>query len=1067
MYNTHAIRTHGSKNFFVENGDFYVGTTANNPTATDAPVYYFKRDGSLYASNIKAASGRVNNLFVEDELRALHYNIQTVADLGGTFIVAPTLYCSANATFQVSAINGTTITATINDASSIDSDTLGGATWKANSQIKISGSFGGVVIGTCSGHLTANMNASAGTMKIQFTYDAQSINPLSVKTYAANEISDLHVMLTTVYDQTDNPVGIYMTSYDANKRSHISLYGGTDTKPTVRIGNLQGLDAINNVTPTGWGIYTNNGFFSGVIVSNSGKIGDFTISDALYSSTHSDYNTNVDGIYIGSDYISFGKQGVTYFKPDGTGKIGAWNVSATAFSNGTYGSDSSVYISTANMASKAIGGRTGADWRLTVGSHFGVTNTGAFYANSANVTGTINATTGTFGNGTYKITVGNGGTANSAIRYGMSALADTTNNGFYIGTDGIALGKGAFRVNADGSAVFKNATLGDPNAYHVGIDSDSVDIYNSNDKLASFGSTTVVGNSTFGAITINSNGLSGIGDDSVRYFNISSFGKYGSVSRDVDPLNGTVTGTETKEFSINFPELSNNKIVFGLTVETGIVIPDTNIVWNYIDYVEFTYGYPRTESTGDAQQDDIAYQIRYDGNKTFTINWTRNDYNNYHINIRYYENHMTPFYLFGVEEIGGENGTYAFLTGFDNKASGNYSFVSGYKSSSTGEASRAGGQKCAATGLGSTAEGLTCTASGEASHAEGKQTKSRGEASHAEGAETTAQGKYSHAEGYRCYSSGEGSHAEGESSDAMGLASHAGGWLSNAFGNYSFVHGMYVTSGSDIECQTVIGKWNRIYDEEYSSDSSWVDTGNFAFIIGNGTGDSSSNDNEYRSNALEVDWNGFIQRRSLIMSSDSNVTAPSSNTTLASNSYYDINDHQIGYDQIVLNTSNNLYRSFAVTRQVNNATTTHAMYMGIETSGDRYVSFSDPQAWRNGLGLKRGSSITRTYTSNSYVNQTNFNRLAAYQIGNFVYITGNLSLSAAMPKSSDWVTIGSFSITPNVTWYESVAGCGAGSNIPALGVQITTGGVVQIYNYSNTSAPSSAWYRFTAIIPIE
>lgn len=251
--------------------------------------------------------------------------------------------------------------------------------------------------------------------------------------------------------------------------------------------------------------------------------------------------------------------------------------------------------------------------------------------------------------------------------------------------------------------------------------------------------------------------------------------------------------------------------------------------------------------------------------------------------------------------------------------------------------------------------------------------------------------------------------------------------------------------------KSVVGKY-------YNPVSNFSDYG---FVVGNGTSESS------RSNALTVDWNGFIQHRSLVMSSDSNVTAPSSNTTLASNSYYDINDHQIGYDQIVLNTGNNLYRSFAVTRQVNNATITHAMYMGIETSGDRYVSFSEPQAWRSGLGLKRGSSITRTYTSNSYVNQTNFNRLAAYQIGNLVYITGNLSLSTAMPKSSDWVTIGSFDITPNVTWYESVAGCGSGSNIPALGVQITTSGVIQIYNYSNTSAPSGAWYRFTAIIPIE
>lgn len=994
----------------------------------------YAESGTLNASKVVAGSGRISNLFVENELRALKYNIQTIADLGGSFIVAPTLNCSNTATFSTGSISGNTITATISDAESINSADLGGATWKANSKIKVSGKIGGVVIGTCDGTLTSQMNTTAGTLNFTFTYTSQTANINSLienHAYKANEVEDLKVMLVTV--GATNPVGIYMTSYDANKMSHISLYSGANPTPTVRIGNLQGLDPIAGVDPDSltnkWGIYTSNGFFKGTIAAERGVIG----SNA----------TVTNNWQIGDRSIWYG--------------------------NATPGaSSSSLVISTGTASTNNIAGsgtNSSKTWMIAAGTNFGVTNTGVMYATGANVTGILNATTGTFGNGTYKITVGNGGTAYSAIRYGMTALADTTHNGFYIGTDGIALGKGAFRVNADGSAVFKNATLGDPNAYHVGIDSDSVDIYNSNDKLASFGSTTVVGNSTFGAITINSNGLSGIGDDSVRYFNISSFGKYGSVSRDVDPLNGTVTGTETKEFSINFPELSNNKIVFGLTVETDIVIPDTDIVWDYIDYVEFTYGYPRTVSTGDAQQDDIAYQIRYDGNKTFTINWTRNDYNNYHINIRYYENHMTPFYLFGVEEIGGEKGTYAFLTGFDNKASGNYSFVSGYKSSSTGEASRAGGQKCAATGLGSTAEGLTCTASGEASHAEGKQTKGSGEASHAEGAETTARGKYSHVEGYRCYSSGEGSHAEGESSDAMGLASHAGGWLSNAFGDYSFVHGMYVTSGSDIECQTVIGKWNRIYDEEHSSDSSWVDTGNFAFIIGNGTGNTSSD--EYRSNALEVDWNGFIRRRSLVMSSDSDVTAPSSNTTLASNSYYDINDHQIGYDQIVLNTSNNLYRSFAVTRQVNNATITHAMYMGIETSGNRYVSFSDPQAWRDGLGLKRGSSITRTYTSNSYVNQTNFNRLAAYQIGNLVYITGNLSLSTAMPKSSDWVTIGSFDITPNVTWYQSVAGCGTGSNIPALGVQITTSGVIQIYNYSNTSAPSGAWYRFTAIIPIE
>ena len=85
--------------------------------------------------------------------------------------------------------------------------------------------------------------------------------------------------------------------------------------------------------------------------------------------------------------LQLGTNAVTELKNDGTGHIGAWNFDATKLYNGTYGSDSSVYFSTANMSSKAIGGRTGSDWRLTVGSKFGVTNTGAVYASSLTASG--------------------------------------------------------------------------------------------------------------------------------------------------------------------------------------------------------------------------------------------------------------------------------------------------------------------------------------------------------------------------------------------------------------------------------------------------------------------------------------------------------------------------------------------------------------------------------------------------------------------------------------------------------------------------------------------------------
>ena len=126
-----------------------------------------------------------------------------------------------------------------------------------------------------------------------------------------------------------------------------------------------------------------NAYFNGTVYASAGKIGGssgFTIdSNKIYSSTHSAYNTAVAGVYIGTDYISLGSGGVTYFKSDGTGKLGAWSFDSTKIYNGTYGANSSVYLSTADMGSKTIGDRTGSDWRVTVGSRFGITNTGALY----------------------------------------------------------------------------------------------------------------------------------------------------------------------------------------------------------------------------------------------------------------------------------------------------------------------------------------------------------------------------------------------------------------------------------------------------------------------------------------------------------------------------------------------------------------------------------------------------------------------------------------------------------------------------------------------------------------
>lgn len=168
---------------------------ANN--STTSPLYLNYYGGVVYLSNttkISANNGtftaeKINaqSVMVTDELRAFKWNIQHIANLGGTFLVTPTLKCTANSTtFAVTAISGTTITATINDATAITGNSLGGATWSASSKIKISGKIGGIVLGTCDGQLTAAMNATAGTLTFTFTYPNQSINALSVKTYAAS-----------------------------------------------------------------------------------------------------------------------------------------------------------------------------------------------------------------------------------------------------------------------------------------------------------------------------------------------------------------------------------------------------------------------------------------------------------------------------------------------------------------------------------------------------------------------------------------------------------------------------------------------------------------------------------------------------------------------------------------------------------------------------------------------------------------------------------------------------------------------------------------------------------------
>ena len=146
-----------------------------------------------------------------------------------------------------------------------------------------------------------------------------------------------------MYHTGSNPVGIMMNSYGTNGLTYIDIYGGastdTYTSPNVRIGNLGGLVFNGSTLSNQWGIYTNNGYFSGKIIANGGTIGGFTIgSTAIYTGTLTSATDN----YIG--------------------------------------------LSTADFT-RSIGGTSKTGLRMAIGDKFGVTGDGIVYSSNLQATG--------------------------------------------------------------------------------------------------------------------------------------------------------------------------------------------------------------------------------------------------------------------------------------------------------------------------------------------------------------------------------------------------------------------------------------------------------------------------------------------------------------------------------------------------------------------------------------------------------------------------------------------------------------------------------------------------------
>lgn len=413
----------------------------------------FKATGTstLTTANITTATvstGNFTNVNVSNVLRAARYDLQTVGQLGGAFYVSPTVKFPNSNTSVTVMKSGTTLTIAITD-DSITSTTMAGIVWASGIKIKASGKFGNVASGTMDGTVTS-INTSSHQLNISVS--GENSGNVEAGTYTSSNLSDFYVMAYNMGGTTNYPVGIILNSYGTDGRTYIDIYGGTsaETEPNVRIGNLGGLTFNNSTLNNQWGIYTNNGYFSGMINANGGKIGGFTIGEtAIYTGTitanadnniglsTADFTRTVAGSSKTGLRMAFGDKfgltgdGILYtsnIQANG-GNIAGWTISSTSLSkdssaiSGTiYGavlsapavSPTSIAFAVRNKASSA------SDW---TDYPFVVKYDGSLKATNAEIVGNITATSGYIG------TAENGFTIDSS---GFYSGTKTANNSGYI-----------------------------------------------------------------------------------------------------------------------------------------------------------------------------------------------------------------------------------------------------------------------------------------------------------------------------------------------------------------------------------------------------------------------------------------------------------------------------------------------------------------------------------------------------------------------------------------------------------------------------------------------------------
>ena len=485
IYNASASMKFNKNGLTITNG---TNTVTINPNANSvftiskgsSNIIYFDTSGNAYFNgNIYTSGGEIGGF----EITSSSIHTKNVA-------------IESNATNSV-GLSSSTFTRTINGTS------------RSDLKFAIGSNFGVTKTGVLyagSVDLSGKIVASDGTIggwtitsnSIKGTYDGKTTGmqaPVAGATWA------FAAGATTENNWSTAPFRVSHTGALTAENAAIT---GSITASSGNIGGwIIAETKISKAFTLGTATYT-------VILRTSGGSTSHGVADTVraievYKTENSTTNSQ---FYVGSDGYLFAKNAnITGTITSSDGTIGGWSIGSKTLSstNTTTGRTSGLQTPDSYTIGLAIGATNPSNWST---APFYVTHDGELHASNAIITGSISATSGTIGYGTNKFTIGTTDSTNSSIYYGMTSLSDTTHNGFYIGADGIALGKGAFKVTNSGSLYASNATItGSVTATTGGIGGWTID-NNSIYKTFTIGTATytVILRTSGGA---NSHGVSG------------------------------------------------------------------------------------------------------------------------------------------------------------------------------------------------------------------------------------------------------------------------------------------------------------------------------------------------------------------------------------------------------------------------------------------------------------------------------------------------------------------------------------------------------------------------------